>query len=95
MFHRLHRALARECLPPTLALAARDTSTLSSASTHGGVEEGWASNGQVWWVPRGGAVQTLIDPASTRNSQNIAHLRQIMICLICLQIDHLVPHLPL
>lgn len=33
---RYPRALAREALPPTLAFAARDTSTLSSASTHGG-----------------------------------------------------------
>eukprot|EP00752_Nemacystus_decipiens_P010533 g9379.t1 len=39
-------ALARECLPPTLALAARDTSTLSSASTHGGAEAGWVRDGQ-------------------------------------------------
>lgn len=41
------RALARECLPPTLAHAARDTSTLSTASTQGGAEAGWMRDGQV------------------------------------------------
>ena len=66
VFYLLHRALARECLPPTLALAARDTSTLSSVSTHGGVEEGWARNGQVWWLPVEGCVE--LGPASTKES---------------------------
>ncbi|CAM9890081.1 unnamed protein product, partial [Hapterophycus canaliculatus] len=44
-------ALARECLPPTLAHAARDTSTLSSASTQGGdAEAGWLRGGQNMFV---------------------------------------------
>jgi len=49
LFRRV-RALARECLPPTLAHAARDTSTLSSASTHGGADAGWMRDGQVRFV---------------------------------------------
>ncbi|CAN0137607.1 unnamed protein product [Ectocarpus fasciculatus] len=43
-------ALARECLPPTLAHAARDTSTLSTASTQGGAEAGWMRDGQNMFV---------------------------------------------
>ncbi|CAB1102446.1 unnamed protein product [Ectocarpus sp. CCAP 1310/34] len=43
-------ALARECLPPTLAHAARDTSTLSTASTQGGSEAGWMRDGQNMFV---------------------------------------------
>ncbi|CAM9432354.1 unnamed protein product, partial [Scytosiphon promiscuus] len=43
-------ALARECLPPTLAHAARDTSTLSSASTHGGLDAGWLRGGENMFV---------------------------------------------
>lgn len=42
------RALAREALPPSFAMAARDVSTLSSASTHdGGAEASWIGGGQV------------------------------------------------
>lgn len=43
----LARALAREALPPTMALAARDTSTLSSVGTHGEDGERWAADEQV------------------------------------------------